>query len=152
MTTTTTKTSNREETLNGLVRPFGVAAAAIFMGFAAMQIALALGAPWGDHVWRGSFSGQLPPGMRVVSLAAAVLLAAMAAVVLARAGFFIKWLSTWRFLTASTWVVTGYMALNTLGNLASQSDIERYVFGRATLVLVVLTAYVAYRGPRANES
>lgn len=149
--TTTTETPKRAETLNRLVRPFGIAAAALFTGFAGLQIALALGAPWGDHVWGGAFTGQLSVGMRLVSALAAVVLLGMATAVLARAGA-VRRFSGWRPLTGVTWGIAGYMALNTIGNLASQSDVERYVFGRATFVLAALTAFVAYRGPRTGRS
>ncbi len=53
---------------------------------------------------------------------------------------------------AVTWGIAGHMALNTVGNLASQSDLEKFLFGRATFVLAVLTAYVAYRGPRTTNA
>ena len=151
MTSTTTRTPRREETLNRLVRPFGIAAATLFTGFAGFQTALALGAPWGDHVWGGAFTGQLAMGMRLVSAGAALVLIGMANVVLARAGA-IQRLSAWRHLTGVTWGIAAYMALNTVGNLASQSDVEKYLFGRATFVMAALTAYVAYRGPHTIRS
>lgn len=133
------------------MRPFGITAAALFTGFAGFQTALALGAPWGDHVWGGAFTDQLSVGMRLASAAAAVVLLGMATVVLARAGA-IRRFREWRPLTGVTWGVAGYMALNTVGNLASQSDLERYLFGNATLVMAVLTAFVAYRAPRTGRS
>lgn len=42
------------------------------------------------------------------------------------------------------------MALNTIGNLASRSHTEQFLFSRATFVLAVLTAIVAYRAPRTT--
>lgn len=151
MTSTSTDTRTKGGALNGLVRPFGITAAALFTGFAGFQTALALVAPWGNHVWGGSFAGQLPVEMRFVSAGAAVVLLGMATVVLARAGVMRRFTS-WRALTGVTWGIAGYMALNTVGNLASQSDLERFLFGRATFVLAVLTAYVAYRGHRITSS
>lgn len=144
---TTTKTRPEGGALDGLVRPFGVTSAALFTAFAGFQTALALGAPWGDHVWGGAFTEVLPVGMRFASAAAAIVLIGMATTVLARANI-IQRFSRWRPLTGVTWGIAGYMALNTLGNLASRSDVEKYVFGRATFVLAVLAAFVAYRGPR----
>lgn len=57
MTTTRTKTRTRqgESSLDRLVRPFGITAAAL-PGMAGFQAALALGAPFGDHVRGGSFA------------------------------------------------------------------------------------------------
>ena len=149
--TSTTITVKKTSTLDRLVKPFGIVAAGLFIAFAGFQTALALGAPWGEHVWGSAFSAELPPGMRVASAFAAVILIGMAAIVLARAGV-IRRLSRMRFLTGSTWAIAAYMTLNTLGNFASESNIERYVFGRATFVMAILTAYVAYRGPRIDES
>ena len=115
---TTTKTRPEGGALDGLVRPFGVTSAALFTAFAGFQTALALGAPWGDHVWGGAFTEVLPVGMRFASAAAAIVLIGMATTVLARANI-IQRFSRWRPLTGVTWGISGYMALNTLGNLAS---------------------------------
>lgn len=146
--TTTTVNRKQGSILDRLVKPFGIVAAGMFTAFAGFQIALMLGAPWGEHVWGSAFSAQLPPAMRVASGAAALILIGMATIVLARAGV-VRQLSDMRFLTGSTWAVAGYMAFNTLGNLASESTIESNVFGPATFVMAVLTAYVAFFGPRA---
>lgn len=148
---TTTVKRQKGRVLDGLVRPFGVTAAALLTGFAGFQTALALGAPWGEHVWGGAFDEVLPVGMRFASVGAAAVLLGMATVVLSRAKV-IRRLSTWRPLTGVTWGIAGYMAFNTLGNLASSSDIEKYVFGSATFVMAVLIAFVAYRGPRAADA
>ena len=40
-------------------------------------------------------------------------------------------------------VVTGYMALNTLGNFASVSNVERFVFGPMTLIMMITSLIVA---------
>lgn len=148
MTIRQTANSQRGRTLDRLVRPFGVTAAAILTGFAGFQTALAMGAPWGEHVWGGAFTGQLSPGMRVASVLATLLLAGMTTVVLARANV-VRRLASWRPLTGVTWAIAGYMALNTLGNMTSSSDVEKYLFGAATLVMAVLIGFVAWRGPKA---
>ncbi len=41
------------------------------------------------------------------------------------------------------WVMAGFLALNTLGNFASRSPGERWVFGPVTAVLTVLVALLA---------
>lgn len=59
MITTGTKSRIRgsENEPGRLVRPFGITAAPL-TGMAGFQTALALGAPWGDHVWGRSFAGS----------------------------------------------------------------------------------------------
>lgn len=115
--------------------------AAICASFAGLQIALAAGAPLGEHVWGGSQPRVLPGGMRVVSVGAAGVLIGMAAVVARRAGPLGR---PARWLTPATWTIAGYFALNTAGNLASTSNVERYLFGTATAAASVLTAVVAH--------
>lgn len=50
------------------------------------QLALALGAPWGEYTVGGRFPGKLPPKMRLAALAQLVILLLFAAVALARSG------------------------------------------------------------------
>jgi hypothetical protein len=96
--------------------------------------------------WGGRQS-ELTPGLRLASLGAVVILAGFAYVIRRRAGLLgedppadgqpsalIKVLS---------WVVTAFLVLNTLGNLASPSLAETLVFGSITIVLVVACAIVS---------
>jgi hypothetical protein len=46
-------------------------------------------------------------------------------------------------IRVSAWVVTGYMVLNTLGNFASVSPVERFLFGPMTIVMAVTSLIVA---------
>jgi hypothetical protein len=120
-----------------------LAAAGLFVGMALFQVALALGAPMGQHVLGGRNAGTLPNRLRVISGIAAVILLAAAIVVLARAGV-IGWPAEAAGLLApACWIIAGYMALNTLGNLRSTSRLERTVFTAMTAVLAILCAYVA---------
>lgn len=119
-----------------------------FHGFAAFQIALAMGAPFGDHVWGGSLPEVLPAGWRIASGIAAGALIWMTLVVLARAGVMRTSPIAPRHLTRATWMIAVYMALNTLGNFASGNTFEQQVFGPITAVIAALTAVVAYRSRR----
>ena len=113
---------------------------------AAFQAALAVGAPLGAHVLGGRQAGRLPVRLRVFSGIAAVILVAAALVVLARGGV-IGWPAGLAgVLVPATWVIAGFMALNTLGNLASRSRLERTMLAAVTAVLAVLSAYVALTG------
>jgi hypothetical protein len=121
-------------------RAAALGVAAICTSFAGLQIALAAGAPLGEHVWGGSQPRVLPTGMRVGAAGAAAVLVGMATVVVRRAGLIGR---PARWLDPATWTIAGYFALNTVGNLASTSDVERYLFAPATAVATVLTAVVA---------
>ncbi len=83
--------------------------------------------------------------MGLVSGGAAVALTS-AAWVVARRGGLIDRPGHW--LTPATWGTAGYLALNTLGNVASTSNVERFAFGPATAAASALTAFVAYRTQR----
>jgi hypothetical protein len=64
-------------------------------------------------------------------------------VILARAGA-IGWpAGATGLLAPASWAIAAFLALNTLGNLASKSPIERTVFAAATSALAVLSANVA---------
>lgn len=117
-----------------------------YAGFATFQIALALGAPFGDLVWGGALPEVLPTGWRIASGIAAGALVWMALVMLARAGVISTAPIAPRYLTRATWMIAGYMALNTLANLASGNVFEQQVFAPFTAVMTALTAIVAYRG------
>ena len=125
-----------------VVRAAAAGAGGILLAFAGLQVALAAGAPFGEHVWGGTQDRQLPAGMRVVAGGAAVALAG-AAWVVGRCGGVIDRPARW--LTPATWGIAGYLALNTVGNVASTSDVERYAFAPATAVASALTALVACR-------
>jgi hypothetical protein len=46
-------------------------------------------------------------------------------------------------IRVAAWLVTGYMVLNTLGNFASVSSVERFLFGPMTILLAVTSFIVA---------
>lgn len=118
-------------------------AAILFLGMAAFQVALALGAPLGEHVLGGRSAGTLPTRLRVASALAAVILTGAAVIVLARSAV-IGWpVEAVGLLAPACWVIAGYMALNTLGNLKSTSRLERTLFAAATADLAILCGYVA---------
>lgn len=123
-----------------------LAATFLFLAMAGFQATLALGAPLGAHVLGGRHVGTLPARLRGASGIAAGLLIVMAIVVLARAGV-IGWPTAAAGLVSpAAWIIVGYLALNTIANLASKSRIERTAFAAATAVLCALSAYVALLG------
>jgi hypothetical protein len=126
-------------------RAAALGVAAICTSFAGLQIALAAGAPLGEHVWGGSQPTELSGSMRIVAVGAADVLVGMATVETRRAGLFGR---PTRWLTPATWCVAGYFAINSVGNLASSSDLVRYVFGPSTAAAAALTVVVASRSSR----
>jgi hypothetical protein len=121
-----------------------IVASALFVAMSAFQVALAAGAPLGDHVLGGRQSGTLPSRLRLFSGIAAVLLLGFAVVVLARAGVIGSPAGAAGFLAVACWIVAGFLVLNTLSNLASKSRLERTVLAVTTAVLAVLCGYVAW--------
>jgi hypothetical protein len=110
---------------------------------AAFQASLALGAPLGAHVLGGRYLGALPNRLRAFSAIAAAILVGGTLVILARAGA-IGWpAGADGLLAPAAWAIAAFLALNTLGNLASKSRLERTVFAATTAALAVLSAYVA---------
>jgi hypothetical protein len=110
---------------------------------AALQASLALGAPLGAHVLGGRYPRTLPNRLRAFSAIAAAILVAAALVILARAGA-IGWpAGASGLLIPASWAIAAFLALNTLGNLASKSRLERTVFAATTATLTALSAYIA---------
>jgi hypothetical protein len=123
-----------------------VVAAVLFAAMAAVQVALAAGAPLGPHVLGGRYPGALPGQARLGSAIAAALLVVFGIVVLGRAGV-VDWLDgVAGLLGPACWVIAAFLVLNTLGNLASKSRVERTVFAGVTAALALLCGYVAATG------
>ena len=120
-----------------------IVATVLFVAMAAFQATLAAGVPVGAHVLGGRFPGRLPGRMRLFSGIAALLLLGLAVVVLARAAI-IGWpAGIAGVLGPASWVVPAFLVLNTLGNLASKSRLERTAFAATTAALAVLCGFVA---------
>ncbi len=82
------------------------------------------------------------PSAGFSAIAAAILLG-RAVVILARAGA-IGWpAGATGLLAPASWAIAAFLVLNTFGNLASKSRLERTVFAATTAALAVLSAYVA---------
>ena len=118
-------------------------AAGLFLGMAAFQASLALGAPLGGYVLGGRHPGMLPARLRAFSAFAAAILVLGALVILARASV-IGWpLGAASLLAPACWAMAAFLVLNTFGNLTSKSRLERTVFAAMTAALTVLCACVA---------
>lgn len=113
---------------------------AMLASLAVLQVLVASGRPLGRFVWGGRHE-VLPARLRVGSLVSVLVYAAIAVLVLDRAGV-IDVLPE-GVAVVGTWVVAAYFALGILANAASRSPSERAVMTPVSLVLAVCTLLVA---------
>jgi hypothetical protein len=129
----------------GVVRWAAIVVAVGFVGLAAFEFALAMGAPLGRAAWGGTQT-ELPTGLRAASAFAIVFYVLAALIVLRRAGYAIHWVSP-RLARWGTWALAVILPLSAVANFASQSPWERYLMGPIALVLGAL-CFVVARGAR----
>lgn len=111
----------------------------------AFQIALALGAPWGEFAMGGAYPGQFPPPLRVTAVIQALLLLGFMLVVLGQAGLIS--LSGWRASRWLLWVVVAFSAVSLILNLITPSAGERAIWAPVALVMLVGSGVVAFMKP-----
>lgn len=120
---------------------FGVLAVAV----AAFQVALVLGAPWGELTLGGRWRGPLPARVRAVPVVSALLLLLCAAVIAARAG--LAFAAIGPYAAVGAWIVVGVCALGTLANAVTPSRRERALWLPVVSPMLALAAIVAIAGP-----
>lgn len=107
----------------------------------AFQLALALGAPWGEMAMGGKFPGRLPPRMRIAALVQIVVLVFIALIVLTRAGVILDEFSS---LSKSViWAVVVFSLIGAILNTITPSKKERMLWAPVTIVLLICATYVA---------
>ena len=112
-------------------------------GVVAFQIALAVGVPWGAYAMGGAFPGQFPPALRIATLVQAMLLAALAAIVMARAGLILNgWSRRAHWLV---WIVVAFTAVGLVLNVITSSGGERAIWAPVTLLLLLSSMIVAIK-------
>ena len=124
-------------------------AVALFAVVILLQLLLAAGVLPVTMAWGGT-QDTLTPGLRAASLGATVFLTLFALVIMRRAGLVGNPPIT-RSVKVLSWLVTGLLALNTLGNLASQSTAEAAVFAPITILLTVACGVVSISKPPKGE-
>ena len=141
-----------------------IVAMILFGGMAVVQLLLASGKLPSTIAWGGGRGGaeseeqdqnedyededidadmDTPLWMRIASIIAACILLGMAYLVYVRSYLYRYPEKSHRLVKILSWVITGFLGLNFLGNLASNSNIERYVFGSVTLVLCICCIIVS---------
>jgi hypothetical protein len=108
---------------------------------ALFQLALALGAPWGDFTLGGRYPGKLPPRIRMAALVQIGILFLFAALVASRGGVAFEGLSG--AARIGVWFVAAFFVLGTVMNLSSPSKKERIVMGPANIIALVCAVAVA---------
>ncbi len=99
------------------------------------QLSLAAGLPLGAAAWGGQHR-VLPSKLRFASLVSAGVLAIAAWTLLARAELISSGADA-SLVRIAVWFFAGFLALNTLGNLASKSPVERAVMTPVAALLVL---------------
>jgi len=105
------------------------------------QLALALGAPWGELAMGGKFPGRFPPKMRVAALVQIVLLVAVAFIVLIRAGLLAE--EYYDISRPGIWFVVVLFVVSTILNTITPSKKERMMGAPIAAVLLVSSIIVA---------
>lgn len=127
----------------GIATAAAIVAAVLYLGIAAFQLALALGAPWGRAAYGGQHPGAVPPRLRVSSAVALVVWAAVALVVLRRVGLVLWAPLPDAWLPVALWVVVGFGAVAVLLNAITPSRTERVIWLPTAVLLFVSTLTVA---------
>lgn len=126
-----------------ITRVAATVALVLFALLIVFQLALALGAPWGRAAYGGQNTGVLPMQFRVASAVAVVVWAALALVVVRRAG-----LPVWAplpvaWLPVAVWIVVGLLVIAVVMNAITPSGLERAIWLPFTLLLLASTLTVA---------
>ena len=109
---------------------------------AVFQIALALGAPWGEYAYGGTKTGKLPIGFRINSVVAVFVMLAISGHYLAQLGVFEPILDS-AGNSVVNWVLVGFFVLSALANNATRSKKERMVWGIPTILMFLASLAVA---------
>ena len=107
----------------------------------AFQLALALGAPWGEYAMGGRHPGRYPGEMRVAAVGQAALLAALAVFVLSAAGLVLPTMA--ETLPLLIWAVVVFSAFSLVVNAISPSARERRIWVPVAIVMLVSSLIVA---------
>ena len=105
------------------------------------QMALALGAPWGEMAMGGKFPGRFPPMLRIGAILQMLLLAFAVLVVLSRAGLVLE--SYFEFSKSAIWFVVALCVVSATLNTITPSKKERMLWSPITIILVFCAVVVA---------
>lgn len=131
------------------MKKYAALVASLFLALmCCFQLLLAAGLPLGRAAWGGQYE-VLPMQLRFGSLAAVGILGAAIWLIRARAGLARPGAKPVGIRVA-TWVFACFLILNTLGNLASRSPVERSVMTPTSLLVALCFVIVALPGRGGN--
>ncbi len=110
-----------------------------------LQLALALGAPWGELAWGGGTPGVLPKKQRIASAVSVVVLLVASLFVFDLAGV-IQFAPNWLSILVA-WALFVAFFVSTGLNWFSKSKTERRVMAPVSLLYTVVAYAVAFGGP-----
>ncbi len=122
----------------GIAAYLFMAVSLIVIGF---QIALALGAPWGELTMGGRIKGKLPPLMRMAAFVQSLVIVFLNVIVLAKAQ--VAFQTLYGFSRTAIWFVFGFFILGSVMNLATPSKKERMLWAPVNITMVILSLIVA---------
>lgn len=120
--------------------PFALGLTVVLALLAAFQIALALGAPLGRFAWGGQHR-VLPPRLRVGSAVSVLIYVLIDLIAWDRVGAIALFPAG--FAEVAMWVIFAYFMLGILMNAVSRSKPERFTMVPVTIVLAVLSLFIA---------
>ena len=110
-----------------------------------LQILLAAGILPVSMAWGGR-QPKLTPSLRFANIIAAILLGTFIFVIRYRAGL-VGDGSIPAVIVVASWVISAFMAVNTLGNLTSLSTREKVIFGPITALLTLACLLISASSP-----
>ena len=123
------------------VETAGNTATVLFAIFIGIQLLLATGILPVSIAWGGRQT-ELTPALRVASIVAVFIVGAFIYIIRYRAGL-IGTVPAPTAIWVMAWVVTAFMALNTVGNFASVNNTEKLLFGPITIAITVACLIVS---------
>ncbi len=124
-----------EESKSNLIKYLGYLTLVLLGLVMVLQLLLAAGVLPVSMAWGGRET-ELTPALRGSSLIAVLILGAFAYVIARRTGILGITPSS-LMIKVMSWLISGYLGLNMLGNFNSQSAGERWLFGPITLILFI---------------
>ena len=105
------------------------------------QLALALGAPWGEMAMGGKYPGRFPPKLRITAIVQMLLVGFVALVVLTRAGLIFA--NYFELSKSVIWFVVALCVISAILNTITPSKKERMLWSPVTIILVACAVVVA---------
>ena len=105
------------------------------------QLALALGAPWGEYAMGGKYPGKFPPKIRIAAVIQLLILIFFGGIGLIRSGLIFS--SFFDFSSKAIWFVVGFFVLGTIMNLITPSKKERNIWAPITFILLLASLRIA---------